>query len=59
MDRVNFPGGEALHRMFFDAGVNHEYRLVRGAGHASEMRSRLLNALEFIGRYLKGSLDPA
>jgi len=52
-----FRGSEALHRLLFDAGVKHEYRLVRGADHVGEFRSRLVNALGFIGRFLKGSLD--
>jgi len=53
-----FRGAEVLHRMLFDAGVKHEYRLVRGVGHVGEFRSRLLQALGFIGRYLRGSLQP-
>lgn len=51
-----FRGAEALHRVLYDAGVKHEYRLVRGARHTSEFRRRLLDSLDFVGRYLRGSL---
>ncbi len=30
------PGTEFLHRILFDAGLSHEYRLVRGADHLGE-----------------------
>ncbi|MEC7655930.1 MAG: alpha/beta hydrolase-fold protein [Pseudomonadota bacterium] len=44
-------GTEFLHRILFDAGVAHEYRLVDGAEHVGpSMTPRLLDALGFIGR---------
>lgn len=55
-DRLNlFRGGEMLHRLLYDAGVKHEYRLVRGADHVGEsIPSRVVDALRFIGRVLEG-----
>jgi S-formylglutathione hydrolase len=55
-DRFNlFRGGEVLHRLLFDAGVKHEYRLVRGADHVgASIPPRLSDALGFIGRVLRG-----
>ncbi len=50
-----FRGTEVLHRILFDAGVKHEYRLVTGADHAdASYRERLTNLLGFIGRVLRG-----
>lgn len=44
-------GVEFLHRILFDAGVGHEYRLVRGADHVGpSLPSRVVDALDFIGR---------
>jgi S-formylglutathione hydrolase len=44
-------GTEFLHRILFDAGVSHEYRLVRGAEHVgASLDGRLADALGFIGR---------
>lgn len=46
-------GTEFLHRILFDAGVSHEYRLVKGADHVGpSIPPRLLNALDFLGREL-------
>lgn len=55
-DRLGlYRGGEVMHRMLFDAGVKHEFRLVRGADHSGEsIPERVANALGFIGRVLKG-----
>ena len=50
-----FRGAEVLHRLLFDAGIKHEYRLVRGADHGGEsLAERVTNALGFIGRVLRG-----
>lgn len=47
-------GTELLHRQLFDAGLSHEYRLVRGANHVGpSVGPRLIDALRFIGRTLK------
>ncbi|MBO9543811.1 alpha/beta hydrolase-fold protein [Caulobacter sp.] len=44
-------GVEFLHRVLFDAGVAHEYRLVQGGEHVGPSLSpRLYDALGFIGR---------
>lgn len=46
-------GVEFLHRILFDAGVAHEYRLVRGAEHVGpSLAPRLADALGFIGRQI-------
>jgi S-formylglutathione hydrolase len=46
-------GTEFLHRILFDAGVSHEYRLVKGAEHVGpSIAPRFLNALDFLGREL-------
>jgi S-formylglutathione hydrolase len=46
-------GTEFLHRVLFDKGVSHEYRLVKGAEHVGpSIRPRFLNALDFFGRIL-------
>jgi S-formylglutathione hydrolase len=46
-------GVEFLHRVLFDAGVAHEYRLVRGAEHVGpSLAPRLADALGFIGRQI-------
>lgn len=46
-------GTEFLHRVLFDAGIAHEYRLVRGADHVGPSQSpRFLDALGFIGRQI-------
>ena len=46
-------GGEFLHRVLFDHGVQHEFRLVRGAGHigAVFMQKRFGDVLDFVSRY--------
>lgn len=46
-------GTEFLHRVLFDAGIAHEYRLVRGADHVGPSTgARFLDALGFIGRQI-------
>jgi S-formylglutathione hydrolase len=46
-------GTEFLHRILFDAGLAHEYRLVHGAEHVGpSLAPRLLDALGFIGRQI-------
>ncbi len=46
-------GTEFLHRTLFDAGVSHEYRMVRGADHIGpSIRPRFLDAMSFFGRVL-------
>jgi S-formylglutathione hydrolase len=48
-------GAEFLHRILFDAGIRHEYRLIRGADHLGRtLGPRLLEALRFLGQ----ALDP-
>ena len=47
-------GAERLHRLLFDQGISHEYRLVRGADHVGpSVPGRLLDALHFLGRTLR------
>jgi S-formylglutathione hydrolase len=44
-------GVEFLHRILFDAGIGHDYRLVHGAEHVGpSLVSRIADALAFIGR---------
>ncbi|MFN4177326.1 alpha/beta hydrolase [Phenylobacterium sp.] len=46
-------GVEFLHRVLFDGGIAHEYRLVRGAEHVGpSLAPRLADALGFIGRQI-------
>ena len=46
-------GTEFLHRILFDAGIGHEYRLVHGADHVGpSLVPRLADAIEFIGRQI-------
>ena len=46
-------GSEFLHRILFDAGISHEYRLVKGADHAgASLQPRFLDAMAFIGRQI-------
>jgi len=46
-------GAEFLHRLLFDAGIKHEYRLVRGADHLGRtLGPRFLDAFRFVGRIL-------
>jgi len=46
-------GTEFVHRILFDAGISHEYRLVRGAEHVGpSIAPRFLDALAFFGRVL-------
>jgi len=46
-------GTEFVHRVLFDAGISHEYRLVKGADHlGASLVPRSLDAFAFIGRQL-------
>ena len=46
-------GTEFVHRVLYDAGISHEYRLVKGADHAgASIPPRALDAFAFIGRQL-------
>lgn len=46
-------GTEFLHRVLFDNGLSHEYRLVKGAEHVGpSIALRFLDALAFFGRIL-------
>ena len=49
-----YRGAEYLHRILFDSGVLHEFRLVRGADHVGEkfMDLRYRDALDFINRHI-------
>ena len=47
-------GAELLHRCLFEAGISHEYRLVRGGNHVGPtVGPRVVDALRFVGRVLK------
>lgn len=47
-------GAEALYRQLFAHGIDHEYRLVRGANHLGPtLNGRLVDAFRFIGRTLE------
>src|SRR5258707_11336424 len=47
-------GTEFVHRVLFDAGISHEYRLVKGADHVgASLAPRALDSLAFIGRQVK------
>lgn len=56
-----FEGSEFLHRVLYDAGIKHEYHLVRGADHLGRtVRPRTLEALQFLTRVLiPPPADPA
>jgi S-formylglutathione hydrolase len=46
-------GTEFVHRVLYDAGISHEYRLVKGADHVGgSLVPRSLDAFAFIGRQL-------
>lgn len=46
-------GTEFVHRILFDNGISHEYRLVRGADHVGpSIVPRFLDAMGFFGRVL-------
>ncbi len=46
-------GTEFVHRILFDAGISHEYHLVRGADHVGpSVVPRFLDAMTFFGRVL-------
>jgi len=48
-----FEGSEFLHRVLYDAGITHEYHLVRGADHLGRsVRPRSMEALQFLTRAL-------
>jgi S-formylglutathione hydrolase len=45
---------EFMHRVFWDAGVQHEYHLVRGANHVGRtVPPRMREGFEFLGRVLR------
>jgi S-formylglutathione hydrolase len=47
-------GTEFLHRILFDAGLGHEYRLVHGAEHVGpSLEPRLADAIGFIARQIQ------
>lgn len=47
-------GAEFLHRILFDGGVGHEYRIVRGADHVGpSLTPRVIDALGFMGRQIE------
>ncbi|MBS0359989.1 MAG: esterase [Proteobacteria bacterium] len=47
-------GVEFLHRILFDAGLGHEYRIVHGADHVGpSLAPRVIDALAFIGRQIQ------
>jgi len=52
LDMFNLHEGvEFLHRVMWDHGVPHEYRLVRGADHLGKtMQPRMRDALKFLDR---------
>lgn len=53
-------GTELLHRRLFDAGLSHEYRLVRGGNHVGPtVGPRVVDGLRFVGRILKSADDAA
>lgn len=53
-------GVESLHRLLFDIGVDHEYRLVRGGNHVGPtVGPRILDGLQFVGRVLGERNGPA
>ena len=46
-------GTEFVHRVLFDAGISHEYRLVKGADHVdASLPPRSIDAFAFIGRQI-------
>jgi len=46
-------GVEFLHRILFNAGVGHDYRLIHGAEHVGpSLEPRIADALAFIGRQI-------
>jgi S-formylglutathione hydrolase len=48
-----YEGAEFLHRILFDTGLAHEYRLVHGADHVGpSLLPRMADALGFLGRQL-------
>jgi S-formylglutathione hydrolase len=51
-------GTEFLHRILFDAGISHEYRLVKGAEHVGpSIQPRARDALAFLQRELNPPRD--
>ncbi len=51
-------GTDFLHRVLFDAGISHEFRLVKGAEHVGpSIAPRFLDALGFLGRELNPPKD--
>jgi S-formylglutathione hydrolase len=46
-------GTEFVHRVLYDAGISHEYRMVKGADHVgASLVPRALDAFAFIGRQI-------
>ena len=50
----NHVGNEVLHRVLTEQRIPHEYRLVLGEAHVPVAPERMLAALDFIGRALRG-----
>lgn len=52
-DKAN-RAAEMLHRLLYDGGLMHEYRLIHGVGHGGpSVPGRVTNSLEFLGRMLQ------
>jgi S-formylglutathione hydrolase len=50
---------EFLHRVLWDAGIKHEYHLVRGANHVGRtVPPRMGEGFEFLGRVLRPDTSP-
>lgn len=55
-----YRGAEFLHRVLFDSGVSHEYRLVRGADHGgATLPQRFRDALGFLAKVIVPLPEPA
>ena len=59
-DLLNLTEGvEFLHRVLFDHGIHHEYRLVRGGNHVGRtLAPRFGDALRFLDRQLRPDTAP-
>jgi S-formylglutathione hydrolase len=57
----SYRGAEFMHRVLYDHGIPHEYRLVRGADHlGATLPGRFRDALSFLGKVLRPPpVDPA
>jgi len=50
---------EFMHRVLWDAGIQHEYHLVRGANHVGRtVPPRMREGFEFLGRVLRPDTEP-